>query len=125
MPKSKTTPDKLLLSLGLCARAGALVYGTPMVCEALRSGGRKKPLLVLEAADTSDGTHKRLTDKCTSYQTRHVRLDVDGATLAKALGKSASLAAVAVCDGQLCRMIDARLAASEQNEHSNNSNNDN
>lgn len=125
MPKSKTTPNKLLSSLGLCARAGALIFGTPMVCEALRSGGKKKPLLVLEAADTSDGTHKRLTDKCASYQTRHVRLSFDGATLARALGKSATLAAVAICDEQLCRMIDAQLAASEQNEHQSNSNNDN
>lgn len=117
MPQSKQTEqNKLLTSLGLCARAGALVFGTPMVCEAMRAGGRKKPLLVLEASDTSDGTHKRLTDKCNSYGTRHVRLGVDGKTLAAALGKSASLAAVAVCDGSLCRMIDARLEASEQNQ---------
>lgn len=124
MPKSNpTTPDKLLCSLGLCARAGALVFGTPMVCEALRTGGKKKPLLVLEAADTSDGTHKRLTDKCNSYQTRHVRLPFDGATMAKALGKSATLAAVAICDEHLCRMIDAQLAACEQLQHSNNNDN--
>ena len=124
MPKSnQPTTDKLLLSLGLCARAGALVYGTPMVCEALRTSGKKKPLLVLEASDTSDGTHKRLTDKCKTYQTRHVRLTQDGATLAAALGKSASLAAVAVCDESLCRMIDAQLAACEQVQQSNNNDN--
>lgn len=118
MPQSnRPEHSKLLTSLGLCARAGALVFGTPMVCEAMRAGGKKKPLLVLEASDTSDGTHKRLTDKCSSYATRHVRLDIDGTTLAAALGKSASLAAVAVCDESLCRMIDARLEAVEQNQH--------
>ncbi len=114
MPKSKCEgQDKLLSSLGLCARAGALVFGTPMVCEAMRKGGGKRPLLVLEACDTSDGTHKRLTDKCNSYAVRHVRLGVDGKTLAAALGKSASLAAVAICDENLCRMIDAQLSAIE------------
>lgn len=101
--------DKLLLSLGLCARAGALIYGTPMVCEAMRTGGKKKPLIVLETADTSDNTHKRLTDKCTHYGVRHVRLPYTGGTLAAALGKSASLAAVAVCDESFCRMLEIPL----------------
>ncbi|MBR0442794.1 MAG: 50S ribosomal protein L7ae [Clostridia bacterium] len=118
MPQSKReASNKLLSSLGLCARAGALVFGTTMVCEAMRTGGKKKPLLVLEASDTSGGTHKRLTDKCTTYATRHVRLACDGQTLAAALGKSASLAAVAICDENLCRMIDAQLAATEQQQH--------
>ena len=117
MPQSnKTGQDKLLSSLGLCARAGALVFGTPMVCEAMRTGGKKKPLLVIEARDTSDSTHKRLTDKCNTYATRHIRLAYDGETLAAALGKSASLAAVAICDPNFCRMIDAQLAAIEQNQ---------
>ncbi len=101
----------LLTSLGLCARAGALVYGTPMVCEALRA--TKRPYLVLEAADTSDGTHKRLTDKCSFYHVRHARLSCTGAELAAAVGKSATLAAVAVRDEQLCRMLEAKLASLE------------
>lgn len=106
-------PDHLLSSLGLCARAGALIYGTPMVCEALRA--KRRPYLVLEASDTSEGTHKRLTDKCRFYNVRHVRLSYTGAELAAAVGKSATLAAVAVCDEQLCRMLDAKLATLESN----------
>jgi ribosomal protein L7Ae-like RNA K-turn-binding protein len=106
-------PDHLLSSLGLCARAGALVFGTPMVCEALRA--TKRPYLVLEAADTSEGTHKRLTDKCTFYGVRHVRLPYSAGELAAAVGKSATLAAVAVRDEQLCRMLDAKLSAFENN----------
>lgn len=117
MPQSKSEANpKLLSSLGLCARARALVFGTPMVCEALRASGKQKPLLVLEACDTSAATHKRLTDKCNTYATRHVRLAYDGKTLAAALGKSASLAAVAICDENFCRMIDACLTATEQNK---------
>lgn len=99
--------DKLLSSLGLCARARALVFGTPMVCEALREPG--KITLVLEAADTSDSTHKRLTDKCTHYGVRLVRLDASGEALAAALGKHRFLAAVALGDAQLCRMIEQHL----------------
>ena len=102
-------PTHLLSSLGLCARAGALVFGTPMVCEALRSA--KRPYLVLEAADTSDGTHKRLTDKCSFYHVRHVRLAFTGGELAAAVGKTATLAAVAVRDEQLCRMLEAKLTS--------------
>lgn len=119
MPQSRSDGSaKLLSSLGLCARAGALVYGTPMVCEALRAGGKKQPLLVLEAADTSEATHKKLTDKCTFYGVRHVRLPVGGDALAAALGKSAVLAAVAVCDESLCRMLAPRLdgISSQDNE---------
>ena len=44
------TESKLLSSLGLCARARALIIGTPMVIEALRKSGADKPRLVLEAA---------------------------------------------------------------------------
>ena len=35
-----------LRALGLCAKAGRLVCGTALICEALR--GRNRPLLVLE-----------------------------------------------------------------------------
>jgi ribosomal protein L7Ae-like RNA K-turn-binding protein len=103
-------PDHLLSSLGLCARAGALIYGTPMVCESLRAD--KRPYLVLEACDTSEGTHKRLTDKCTFYGVRHVRLAYTAVQLAAAVGKSAALAAVAIRDEQLCRMLEAKLDTS-------------
>jgi ribosomal protein L7Ae-like RNA K-turn-binding protein len=100
--------NKLLSSLGLCVRAGAVVFGTPMVCEALAKPG--KVCLVLESADTSAGTHKRLTDKCAYYGVRHVRLDVGGVELAAALGKHAHLAAVALTDARLCDMVSAHIA---------------
>lgn len=107
MPGSKGEGQNTLLSsLGLCARAGTLIFGTPMVCEAMRQGGKKQPKLVLEAADTSENTHKKLTDKCTYYGVRHIRLANTGGELAAALGKSATLAAVAVCDENMCRMLE-------------------
>ena len=97
---------KLLGALGLCARAGNLIFGVPMICDALRGGGKKMPLLVFEAADTSENTHKKIADKTGFYGVRTVRLTCDGATLASALGKTSSLGAVAITDTQMCRMIE-------------------
>lgn len=100
---------KILSSLGLCVRAGKVIFGVPMICEAMRKGGVSKPLAVFEASDTSDNTHKRISDKCAFYGTRLYRLDIDGATLAHALGKSASLAAVAVTDERMCSMVEENI----------------
>ena len=98
--------QKLLSNLGLCARARKLIFGVPMICEAMRKGGNNSPVLIIEAADTSENTHKKIADKAAYYKVRTVRLNCDGATLASALGKTSSLAAVAVTDEQMCRMVE-------------------
>ena len=98
--------EKLLASLGLCARARKLIFGVPMICDAMRRGGKNAPQIVLEASDTSENTHKKIADKTAYYKVRTVRLKCDGATLASALGKTSSLAAVAVSDIQMCRMVE-------------------
>ena len=102
----KGNTERLLFSLGLCQKAGKTICGVPMICEAMRKGGAKSPLIVLEALDTSENTHKRLTDKCKYYSIRHVRISCTVDTLANALGKSAQLGAVAVTDEGLCRLIE-------------------
>ncbi len=99
----------LLSALGLCVKAGKTVFGTPMVCEALRRGGKNAPVLVLEASDTSDGTHKRLCNKCSFYGVRHQRLECTGEQLAHAIGKSATVAAVAVTDEGMRKLIERYL----------------
>ncbi len=100
---------KLLASLGLCVRAGKVIFGVPMITEALRKGGKSAPVTVFEASDTSENTHKRISDKCKYYQTKHIRLTCDGMTLAAALGKTASLAAVAVTDRGMSSMLEQYL----------------
>ena len=95
-----------LSSLGLCARAGKLVFGVPMICEALRKGGKNMPVLVVEASDTSQATHKRIADKTAYYRVIKVRIDCDGAALALALGKTSSLAAVAITDREMSKIIE-------------------
>ncbi len=92
---------KLLGALGLCARAGKLTAGVPMICEALRERGAKKPLAVFMAADVSDNTRKKLSDKCGYYGVRLVSLGCDSGTLSRAVGKMSAVAAVAVADKQL------------------------
>ena len=97
---------KLLSALGLCARARNTVAGVPMICDALRSGGKNAPRVVFEASDTSDNTHKKISDKCEYYKVRLVRLNADGEELAKAIGKSSFIAAVAVTDPQLSNLTE-------------------
>lgn len=98
--------ERILSALGLCVRAGKIIFGVPMICDALKKGGASKPVLIIEASDTSEGTHKKIADKSAFYQVRTVRIDCDGATLASALGKTSSLAAVAITDEQMCRMAE-------------------
>ena len=98
--------EKILSALGLCVRAGKVIFGVPMICDALKKGGANKPALIIEASDTSDGTHKRIADKSAFYQVRTVRIDCDGATLASALGKTSSLAAVAIKDKEMCKIVE-------------------
>ena len=101
--------NKLLMALGMCARAGQLIAGVPMICDALRRGGAGAPKTVFIASDLSDNTLKRISDRTTYYKVKLVKLECDGATLAKAVGKSAVLTAVAVPQGQLLRLTEKYL----------------
>jgi len=99
--------QKTLQALGLCAKARRLVTGTPMICEALR--GKNKPYLVLCASDNSENTEKKLTDKTTFYGVPTVKLDCNGEALAAAVGKKSRVAAVAVCDENLSKLVESTL----------------
>ncbi len=94
---------RLLHALGICAKARALVCGTPMVCEALKSGAR--PRLVIEADGNSENTAKRIADRCAFYGVELWRTEIDGDTLARAIGKSGRVAVVAVSDENLCKLL--------------------
>ena len=95
-------------SLGLCSKAGKLIYGVPMIVEAMQKG--KKVYLVIEASDTSDNTHKKITDKCSFYGVEKVRIDADGGTLGANVGKSSVLAAVAITDEGFYKMVSKTIA---------------
>ena len=108
---------RLLQCLGLCVRAGKTVLGVPMICDALRRGGSASPVSVWEASDTSENTHKRITDKCAYYKIKHIRLSSNGAELAAALGKTSSLGAVAVTDRAMSDMVEKHVTAKDRDEN--------
>ena len=60
-----TDTTHLASTVGLCAKAGAVVCGTPLICEALRK--KNPPVLVLLASDAAKNAEKKLTDKCGFY----------------------------------------------------------
>ena len=99
---------ELLGALGLCARAGKLICGSPMICDALKQGGKGAPQLVLEAGDTSANSHKRIGDRCRYYNTKLIRLPLSGGELGACVGKTTSLGAVAVTDAGMAAMVEAK-----------------
>lgn len=101
-----TDEKKLLSALGLCARARKIVLGVPMICDAMRREDGSSPKIVFEASDTSENTHKRICDKCEYYKVKHIRLLADGESLASAVGKTSSIAAVAISDAQFCALAE-------------------
>lgn len=106
----KVTDEKKLLSaIGLAANAGKVIAGVPLICTALKGGGKKASFLVIEACDTSENTHKRICDRCRFYGARHVRTGIDASALSRAVGKSAPLGAVALSDSSFCRLIEQYL----------------
>ncbi len=102
--------ERLLRTLGLCAKAGALLYGVPIICEAMKNPRRgKKPLWVLAGNDNAENSAKKLRDKCAYYGVELTVLPVDGATMAHAVGKASRLSAVALTDTDLCVLLRKNL----------------
>ncbi len=93
----------LLFALGLCAKAGKIICGVPMICEAM--GGKKHPVIVIAASDNAKNSAKRLTDKCAYYGVTLYQSEIDGDTLAHAVGKTGRLAAVGVTDSSLAQLV--------------------
>jgi ribosomal protein L7Ae-like RNA K-turn-binding protein len=105
---------ELLFALGLCAKAGKLIYGVPMVCEALKK--QKTVVAVISAADNSPNSAKRLLDRCTFYGVPLYTTDIDGDTLSGAVGKSGRLAALAVTDQSLWGLVYSKLPKNTEND---------
>lgn len=105
---------KLCLMIGMCERAGKLIIGTEQICTALKTEKSKnKVCVVLEASDVSENTHKRLTDRCAYYNTEKIKLPINTELLAKSIGKTCQVAAVAVTDSQMSRAVMSLLPESQ------------
>lgn len=107
----KEIEQKALSYLGFAVRARRAVIGVPLICEALKkyaNGSENASLIVLEAADVSPNTHKRIADRTAYYHVPLVPLSLCAEALAVATGKrGGAVAAAAVTDKNLAAAIAA------------------
>ena len=96
MQKVADRKSRLLGMIGLCRRAGKLVMGAELV--ALAMAASKKPSLIVVSCDASANTKKRMTTKAAYYGIPLLPIEVSSEALGAAIGKSGSIAAVAVKD---------------------------
>ena len=88
--------------LGFAMRAGKIIVGTDLVCRAMPSGKIK---LAVISGGASDSTKKKLTVKSEFYGVKSVVADIDTEQLGRVVGKSSSVAAVAVTEEMFAREI--------------------
>ncbi len=88
--------------LGFATRAGKIIVGTDLVCRAMPSGKVKLTVISCEA---SDSTKKKLTVKSEFYGIKSITADIDTEELGRVVGKSSSVAAVAVTEEMFAREI--------------------
>lgn len=81
--------------LGFAQRAGKLVIGTELICNAMAKGSVK---LVVVSKDASDGAKKKLFAKSAFYGISAIEVNIDAERLGKMLGKTYAPVAVAVQD---------------------------
>ncbi|MCL1990564.1 MAG: ribosomal L7Ae/L30e/S12e/Gadd45 family protein [Defluviitaleaceae bacterium] len=95
---------EILSFIGLMSRAGALITGTELVLNGVRSG---KVKLVLIDAHASENTLKKITSKCHHYHVAWIQLEV-GADLGLAIGKP-SRKVVGITDQQFVKALKEKL----------------
>lgn len=97
---------RALSMLGICKKAGRLICGVPLVCDAMREG---RVCLAVYVTGASENSVKRITDKARSHHTDALALDTTPEVLGHAVGKHGAVAAVGICDagfaGALSKII--------------------
>lgn len=86
---------RALSMIGLCKKAGRLIAGVPLVCDALREG---RLALVVYASDAAENSIKRVCDKAKSFDTAVLAVGTTPEVLAKSIGKVGATAAVGITD---------------------------
>lgn len=102
LPLEINVKQRLFGMLGFATRAGKTVVGTDLVCRAMPSG---KVKLTVVSGGASDSTKKKLTVKSEFYGIKALVADIDTEELGRVIGKSSSVAAVAVTDEMFAREI--------------------
>lgn len=99
--------NKLLSMLGLCRRAGAMVIGTDLVTKSLPSG---RVRLVIYADDSSQNTEKKITDKCSFYGVKCVKVEFQGGEIGQAIGKSGTVCVVGITDSNFSNKLSTLIS---------------
>ena len=85
-------------------RAGALITGTDLVLNGVRSG---KVKMVLMDALVSENTFKKVTDKCKFYNVSYIKADA-GVDLGLAIGNS-SRKIIGITDQKFVKALEEKL----------------
>ena len=94
--------QRALSMIGLCKKAGRLISGVPLVCDAMRDG---RVHLTVYAAAAAENSVKRITDKAAFYEVSCRALDTTPEQLARSIGKTGSVAAIGIADGGFAEAI--------------------
>ncbi len=97
--ETKDISKRFLSMLGIARKAGKVICGTALICEAMRK--KKKPCLVIIACDVSENTRKTLVFKSEFYKIKAIASDVTKDELSHVVGKDCIIAAVAITDVSL------------------------
>lgn len=85
--------NKFLSTLGLCRRAGKLVYGFDAVCDEIKKKG-SKVCGVFTARDLSEKTLKEVGFFCEKYSVPHIRTDIKMDEIKAALSVKTGIIAI-------------------------------
>ena len=90
--------------MGFAMRAGKITLGTDTICTVL--GKRDFVKLVALCSDASDGSKKKIINKCAFYGVKVLELPFEMEELGRLLGKTYGPAAVAITDEGFAREIE-------------------
>ena len=84
---------RFLSTLGLCRRAGKMIYGFDPVCDEIKSA-KSKVCGVALAKDVSEKTLKEITFVCEKYGVKLFQSDADMDEIKAVLGKRTGIIAI-------------------------------
>ncbi len=100
--------DAFLSALGLCKRAGRLVFGFETVKQSMQKG---EAVVVFSAADLSEKTAKELSFLTLNLETELIQTAYDMKTLGGSIGKLTGI--IAITDTGLATMLKQKLLNQE------------
>ena len=88
---------KIISLLGIAKKAGKTVSGTDMTVEGIR-GKKNAVRLVLLAADASENTVKKITDKSSYYDVPLIRMECGKSELGRVTGSISEISVIGITD---------------------------